>query len=76
LPAGPVDNWLHGDALLIVSLREGGIYLSRDEGMNWTRVDEDAERGRTIGLVQIGQRIVIVGSQSEGVLQLDLGPMK
>jgi hypothetical protein len=44
--------------------------------MNWTRADEDAERGRTTGLVQIGQGIVIVGSQSEGVLQLDLGSMK
>jgi len=76
LLAGPVDSWLRGDGILIASLRQGGIYLSRDEGMNWTWADEDAERGRTAGLVQIGQGIVIVGSQSEGVLQLDLGSMK
>jgi len=44
--------------------------------MNWTRVDEAAERGRTTGLVQTGQGIVIVGSQREGVLQLELGPGK
>jgi photosystem II stability/assembly factor-like uncharacterized protein len=76
LPAGPVDTWLRGEAILMASLRQGGIYLSRDGGTNWTRLDEDAERGRTTALVQIGQGIVIVGSQSEGVLQLDLGSLK
>ena len=76
LPAGPVDSWLHGDAHVIASLGQGGVYFSRDEGMNWNRVDEDAERGRTTGLVHIGQGNVIVGSQSEGVLHLDLGSMK
>jgi photosystem II stability/assembly factor-like uncharacterized protein len=76
LPAGPVDRWLRGDGILIASLRQGGVYLSQDEGMNWTRVDEAAERGRTTGLVQTGQGIVIVGSQREGVLQLELGPGK
>ena len=74
LPAGAVDRWLRGDGILISSLRQGGIYLSQDEGLNWTRVDEDTERGRITGLVQMGQGIVIVGSQSEGVLQLELGP--
>jgi len=57
-------------------LRQGGIYLSRDEGMNWTRVDDDVQRGRTSGFVQTEQGIVIVGSQREGVLQLELGPGK
>jgi hypothetical protein len=76
LLAGPVDSWLRGDGILIASLRQGGIYVSRDEGMNWTRVDDDAQRGRTAGLVQIGKGIVIVGSQREGVLQLELGPGK
>ena len=76
LPAGPVDRWLRGDGVLIASLRQGGIYLSRDEGMNWTRVDENAETGRTTGLVQTGPETVIVGSQGEGVLQLELGPGK
>jgi len=76
LSAGPVDGWLRGDGIRMASLRQGGIYLSQDEGMNWTRVDEDAERGRTTGMVQIGQGIVIVGSQSEGVLLLELGSTK
>jgi photosystem II stability/assembly factor-like uncharacterized protein len=76
LPAGPVDSWLRSEGILIASSRQGGIYLSRDEGMNWTRVNAEAEKGRATGLVQIGQGIVIVGSQSEGVLQLDLGSMK
>jgi hypothetical protein len=76
LPAGPVDSWLHGDAIQIASLRQGGIYLSQDEGLNWMRVDSDAERGRITGLVQIGQGFVIVESQREEVLLLELGSMK
>jgi len=76
LPAGPVDRWLRGDNILIASLRQGGIYLSRDEGMNWMRVDENAETVRTTGLVQTGPETVIVGSQGEGVLELELGPGK
>ncbi|HXR33473.1 MAG TPA: hypothetical protein VN830_07185 [Verrucomicrobiae bacterium] len=76
LPAAPVDGWLRGNAILLASLRQGGIYLSQDEGLDWTRVDEAAEKGRTTGLVQTAPGIVIVGSQSEGVLELELGPVK
>jgi len=76
LPAGPIDGWLRGDGILFVSFRQGGIYLSQDEALNRARVDADTERGRGTGLVQIGQGIVILGSQSEGVLELDLRSMK
>ncbi len=54
LPAGPIEKWLRGGGILIASLKQGGIYLSRDEGVNWARLDEDAERGRAAGLAEIG----------------------
>ncbi len=72
LPAAPIEKWLRGDGFLIVTLRQGGIYLSRDEGATWARLDANAERGRVAGLVAIEPGIVLVGSQSEGVLQLEL----
>ncbi len=76
LPAGPIEKWLRGDNILMASLRQGGIYLSRDEGSSWTRLDEDAERGRAAGLAEVEPGVVIVGSQREGVLELELGPGK
>jgi len=76
LPAAPVEKWLRNDGFLMVTLRQGGIYLSRDEGATWTRLDEDAEKGRVAGLVAIGPGVVVIGSQSEGVLQLELSPAK
>ncbi|HKM81058.1 MAG TPA: hypothetical protein VJY15_08875 [Candidatus Acidoferrum sp.] len=76
LPAGPMESWLRGDNFLMASLRQGGIYLSRDEGTSWTRLDEDAEKGRAAGLAEVEPGVVIVGSQREGLLQLDLRPGK
>lgn len=74
LPAGPIERWLRSDNTLMASLRQGGIYFSRDEGTSWTRLDQDAERGRAAGLAELEPGVVIVGSQWEGVLQLELGP--
>jgi len=76
LPAGPIEKWLRGDNILMASLRQGGIYLFRDEGSSWTRLDEDAERGRAAELAEVEPGVVIVGSQREEVLKLELGPGK
>lgn len=73
LPAGAMERWLRGDNILMVSLRQGGLYLSRDEGANWTRLDGNTEAGRVAGLAEVEPGVVIVGSQKEGVLQLELG---
>jgi len=75
LPAAPVEKWLRGDGYLMATLRQGGIYLSRDEGTTWTRLDTDAEKSSVTGLVSTDPGIVVVGSQSEGVLQLELPPV-
>jgi photosystem II stability/assembly factor-like uncharacterized protein len=72
LPAAPVEKWLRRDGFLMATSRQGGIYLSRDEGVTWTRLDTDAETGRVAGLVEIEPGVVAIGSQSEGVLQLNL----
>lgn len=75
LPAAPVEKWLRSNGFLIATLRQGGIYLSRDEAATWTRLDGDAEKSSVTGLVATDPGIVVVGSQSEGVLQLELPPV-
>jgi photosystem II stability/assembly factor-like uncharacterized protein len=75
LPAAPVEKWLRSGGFLIATLRQGGIYLSCDEGTSWTRLDADAEKSSVTGLVATSPGIVVVGSQSEGVLQLELPPL-
>lgn len=73
LPAGQVERWLRTPGVWLVTERDGGIYISQDEGANWRRVDQDAERGRITGLVGIGSGAVLAGSQSEGLLRLNVG---
>jgi len=70
LPAGQLEGWLRTTNLLIATLREGGMYVSRDAGKTWQRVDQDPERGRFTGLVETQPGVLAIGSQSEGVLRL------
>jgi hypothetical protein len=70
VPDGRMEAWLATPAYWLVSERSGGLYLSRDQGMNWSRVDEDAERGRFAGLVNLSDGVVLAGSQAEGLLRL------
>jgi photosystem II stability/assembly factor-like uncharacterized protein len=72
LPAGQIEGWLWTESFLMTTLREGGMYLSRDSGRTWERVDQDAERGPFTGLVETGPGVVAVGSQSEGVLRVQI----
>jgi photosystem II stability/assembly factor-like uncharacterized protein len=72
LPAGPLEGWLRTKTFLVATLREGGMYVSRDTGRTWERMDQDAERGRFTGLVEIRPGVLAIGSQSEGVLRLFL----
>ena len=72
LPHAAVTYWLRSASSLVATEQNGGMYLSRDRGMSWTRVDSDAERGQFTGLVRTGPETVLAGSQSEGVLELVL----
>jgi photosystem II stability/assembly factor-like uncharacterized protein len=70
LPPGQVEQWLRTNSFWITTLREGGMYVSRDTGSTWERVDHDSERGRFTGLVETEPGKAAVGSQSEGILGL------
>jgi photosystem II stability/assembly factor-like uncharacterized protein len=72
LPAGQVEKWLRRENFMMATLREGGVYFSHDAAKTWTRLDSDAQRGRTAGLVAIEHGNVLVGSQSEGILRFEL----
>ena len=72
LPRAAVTHWLRSERLWVATEQSGGTYLSRDQGVNWVRVDGDLERGQFTGLVRTGPEMVLAGSQSEGVLQLVL----
>jgi hypothetical protein len=69
-----MDQFLHLPNIWSVSERHGGLYLSRDSGASWNRVDRDAERGRFTGLVGTRDGAVLAGSQSEGLLRLEMNP--
>ena len=68
LPAGRMDQWLRLPGILVASERDGGLYISRDNGHFWKRVDQDAERGDFTGLVGASDGAMLAGSQSEGLL--------
>jgi photosystem II stability/assembly factor-like uncharacterized protein len=72
LPAGHVDLWLRSPQIWAATEQDGGLYLSRDHGATWNRVDQDAERGRFTGLLATPLGALLAGSQSEGLLRLQM----
>jgi photosystem II stability/assembly factor-like uncharacterized protein len=72
LPAGQVEKMLRGSGYLAVTLREGGLYVSGDDGQTWNRADQDSERSRFTGLAGTAPGKLTIGSQSEGILRLEL----
>ncbi len=69
LPAGQVEQWLRRPEVWAVSERDGGLYISKDSGGTWNRVDHDPERGTFTGLAATTSGAVLAGSQSEGLLR-------
>jgi len=72
LPTGGVEHFSYDPQMWAASEHDGGVYISQDQGMSWKRVDEDAERGRFSGLVVKQGGTVLLGSESEGLLELEL----
>lgn len=72
LPAGQVERWLRAPGVWVLTERGGGVYVSRDDGSTWQRVDRDRERSRFTGLARTGDGTILAGSQSEGLLELKL----
>jgi photosystem II stability/assembly factor-like uncharacterized protein len=71
LPPGHAEVWLRSSKVWAVSEQDGGLYISRDQGGSWNRVDQDAERGRFTGIVT-ATGALLVSSQSEGLLRLEI----
>ncbi len=69
LPEGQLERWLRGRTHWFAGLRQGQMYVSNDEGKSWTRIDEDAERSRVSGVAERGDGGLVVGTESEGVLE-------
>ncbi|HXL22737.1 MAG TPA: hypothetical protein VOA78_09735 [Candidatus Dormibacteraeota bacterium] len=49
--------------------KAGGLYLSRDAGATWTRLDGPQETSHFVGAAADGRGGVIAGSRSEGILR-------
>jgi photosystem II stability/assembly factor-like uncharacterized protein len=57
---------------LAIPMKAGGIYLTRDQGSNWERLDSDAEAGSITGIAADGHGGYILGSRNEGLLRLTI----
>lgn len=71
LPAGQVGEWLSGEGVLAVNERDGGIYVSKNNGDGWSRVDQAGETSSLTGIVETKTGGILMGSQSEGLLLLE-----
>lgn len=69
LPAASIGPGLRTGRGFLVTLEQGGIYYSSFGSRSWERVDSDAERGRVNGLEETQTGTVLLGSQSEGILE-------
>lgn len=71
LPAGVIEQVRQSSQGIVVTLEQGGVYVSPDGISNWARLDQDAERGRMNGVVETVPGELLFGSQSEGLLRWD-----
>ncbi len=73
LPVAVIEHVWRATSGLVATLAEGGAYTSADGMGNWTRLDQDAERGRMNGWAEPVAGEWVFGSQSEGVLRWEAG---
>jgi len=57
---------------MAIPMQAGGIYLTRDQGNSWERLDSDAEAGILTGIAADGHGGYFMGSRNEGILRLML----
>jgi hypothetical protein len=69
LPAAPVSHFLRGEKYLFAALRDGGLYVSLDQGATWQRLEQDAERGNFTAILETSPGVLLLASQSEGLLR-------
>jgi photosystem II stability/assembly factor-like uncharacterized protein len=72
LPTTRMQFWLETGDRFYVTTDQGGIYVSRDYGESWVRLNRESERNGIIGLVELSEGRIGVGSLSEGLLAFEL----
>ena len=70
LPAFDANPLLAFQDFMIIPLKSGGLYLSRDLAKSWVRLDGPTEMGVFTGIASDGQGGLYAGSRNEGVLHL------
>jgi len=70
LPAIASEPLSVSGSVWLLAMSNGGIYQSVDIGKTWQRVDTDAERGGTIGILPVPDHGFFLASKSEGLLRL------
>jgi photosystem II stability/assembly factor-like uncharacterized protein len=70
LPAFDSNPLLAFQDFMIISLKSGGLYFSRDLAKSWVRLDGPTETGVFTGIASDGQGGLYAGSRNEGVLHL------
>jgi photosystem II stability/assembly factor-like uncharacterized protein len=53
---------------MAIPMKAGGLYLTRDRGRSWERLDSDAEAGVITGIAADGHGGYLMGSKNEGIL--------
>ncbi len=74
LPAIASEPLSVSGSFWLLAMSNGGIYQSVDIGKTWQRVDTDAERGGTIGILPAPDHGFFIASKSEGLLRLSVAP--
>ena len=72
LPAAEPVSYFRGDGVLLVTMRGGGLYLSRDASQTWERLDTGAVSSQFTGVAFTPGGAIIAASLTEGLLRYPL----
>jgi photosystem II stability/assembly factor-like uncharacterized protein len=68
LPAAATNPPWFSTRQIVIPSKNGGLYLSRDNGNFWQRLDGSSETGIFTGIFNDSKGGLIVGSRNEGIL--------
>lgn len=70
LPAAASESGWMGNGMWVIASRAGSVYVSRDQGANWERLEEAGAARAVIGT---GAEGVYVETRADGLMQILLG---
>jgi photosystem II stability/assembly factor-like uncharacterized protein len=73
LPAAAAAMPLITKRFLVLPMKNGGVYLSRDSGKSWERLDGPGQESILTGLAEDGHGGFFAASQTDGVLHWEPG---